>query len=148
MGCEDMRDRGTEWWGRHEPFHIMLNNYRVSNIVLTNHARSRYLDRIREEDTGEVDINAWLWECLRQNRFKLYSFKNTYLIDDDIVVIIEFTKLEGESSLSGQPLYIMTIVSFLGKISVTHQLRDLSTYYSWLRHSRRIKLVKKRRKRR
>jgi hypothetical protein len=97
-----------------------------------------------------ADIAAWMWQCLKQNRVKPYlqSKYNAYLIDEDTVVIAEFKELEGVTSLSGRPLYIMVILSFLGRISATPQLRDLQAYYSRLRNSRRIKLMKKRRKRR
>jgi len=144
-----MRDKGTELWGKYEPFHIIFNNYRVADVVITNFAKSRYLDRISELGNDEDDIAVLIWQSLKQKRIKLYSSQeqNAYLIDNDLVVIAEFRELEGEQSLSGQPLYTMIIISFLGKISVTHQLRDLRAYYSWLRHARRVKLIKRRRKR-
>ncbi|MNJ00234.1 hypothetical protein D3C73_1595130 [compost metagenome] len=69
------------------------------------------------------------------------------MIDEDTLVIAEFRELEDVTSLSGRPLYVMVIVSFLGRISATPQLRDLQAYYSRLRNSRRMKLMKKRRKR-
>lgn len=141
--------KGTEWWGKYEPFHIMLNDYRVADVLLTKHAKSRYLDRINVDGREEVEVTAWIWQCLKQQRIRPYSQaeRNAYLIDDDLVMIAELRELEGEQNLSGQTLYTMVIVSFLGKISVTHQLRDLESYYSWLRHVRRMKLMKKRRKR-
>ncbi|MBT2287792.1 hypothetical protein J7E73_01360 [Paenibacillus albidus] len=146
-----MRGKGTERWGTYEPFHLMLNNYRVANIVISNHAKSRYMDRISldSSDAGE-EIAAWMWQCLKQKRIKAYSHSeyNAYLIDDDLVMIAKFNKLEDEKSLSGQPLYSMIVVSFLGKVSLTPQLRELQSYYTWLRNSRRIKLMKRRRKRR
>lgn len=144
-----MRDKGTELWGKYEPFHIMLNDYRVADIVITNHATSRYIDRISDSGTDEGDIAAWIWQALKQKRIKPYQQQeqNAYLIDDDFVIIAAFTELEGERNLSGQPLFTMTVLSFLGKISVTHQLRDIKAYYLWLRQARRVKLIKKRRKR-
>jgi hypothetical protein len=42
----------------------------------------------------------------------------------------------------------MIVVTFLGRMSETMELRDLKTYYSWLRHSRRMTLIKNNRKRR
>ncbi|KGE16700.1 periplasmic protein [Paenibacillus wynnii] len=144
-----MRDKGTELWGKYEPFHIPLNDYRVANIVITNHAKSRYLDRISDEGSNEGDIAPWIWQSLRQKRIQPYSQhdQNAYLIDDDTVVIAEFTELAGERNHFGYQLYCMTIVSFLGKISRTPQLRDLRAYYSLLRQTRRVKMIKKRRKR-
>lgn len=144
-----MRNKGTEWLSTYEPFHIILNNHRVANIVITNHAKSRYLDRISNGVGDDEEITAWMWQCVKQSRLKPYSDSvyNAYLIDDDSVVIAEFTELEGERSLSGHPLYTMIIVSFLGRISVIPQLIDLKVYYSLLRQSRGKKLTKKKRKR-
>ena len=144
-----MRDKGTELWGKYEPFHIMLNDYRIADLVISNQAIGRYLDRVSLEGNDEGDIAAWVWQALKQKRIKPYQHQeqNAYLIDEDVVMIAEFTELEGECSLSGQPLYKMNLVTFLGRISVTHQLGDLRTYYSRLRQARRVKLNKKRRKR-
>ncbi|WNS46897.1 hypothetical protein [Paenibacillus sp. MMS20-IR301] len=144
-----MHGKGMEWWGAYEPFHIMLNEYGIADVVLTQHAKSRYSDRIAQEDGGDSEVTAWLWQCLKQNRVRPYSRSeyNAYLIDNDTVIVADFRQLEGVTALSGERLYVMVIVSFLGKISVTPQLRDLKTYYSWLRHSRRMKLMKKRRRR-
>ncbi|MHA6532512.1 hypothetical protein [Paenibacillus sp. BAC0078] len=144
-----MQSKGMDEWGVYEPFHIMLNEYRVADIFITPHARSRFADRINQEGKDE-DLGAWIWQCVKMNRLRPYSHReyNAYLIDNDMAVIVEFTELEGVTSLSGHPLYVMVIVSFLGKISATPQLRDLRSYYSWLRYSRRMKLMKKRRRRR
>lgn len=145
-----MHGKGMESWGVYEPFHIVLNNYGIADIVLTSHAKSRYADRIAQADSGNGEVTAWLWQALKQNRVRPYSSSeyNAYLVDNDTVIVADFTPVEGISSFSGEPLYVMVIVSFLGKISVTPQLRDLKKYYSWLQHSRRIKLSKKRRRRR
>lgn len=145
-----MHGKGTEWWGTYEPFLIMLNDYGIADIVLTQHAKSRYADRIGQEDSGNGEVTSWLWQAIKQNRVRPYSRSeyNAYLIDNDTVIVADFRQLEGVTSLSGEPLYVMVIVSFLGRISVTPQLRDLKKYYSWLRHSRRMKLMKKRRRRR
>ncbi|MDQ0193147.1 hypothetical protein [Paenibacillus wynnii] len=144
-----MGDKGTELWGKYEPFHILLNDYRVADIVISNHAKSRYLDRISVEGSSEDDIAPWIWQSLRQKRMKPYSQhdQNAYLIDNDMVVIAEFSELTGERNHSGHQLYCMTIVSFLGKVSITPQLRDLRAYYSLLRQARRVKMIRKRRKR-
>lgn len=144
-----MHGKGMEWWGAYEPFHIMLNNYGIADILLTQHAKSRYADRVAREDSGNGEVTAWIWQCLKQNRVRPYSHSdyNAYLIDNDTVIVADFRPLEGVTALSGEPLYVMVIVSFLGRISATPQLRDLKTYYSWLRHSRRMKLMKKRRRR-
>ena len=54
--------------------------------------------------------------------------------------------MEGETDLAGGPVHKMIVVTFLGRMSETMELRDLRTYYSWLRHSRRMTLVKSARK--
>ncbi|MDF2963236.1 MAG: hypothetical protein K0S39_4971, partial [Paenibacillus sp.] len=59
----------------------------------------------------------------------------------------EFMTLKDETDIAGNPLHKMVIVTFLGKVSEDIQLRDLKAYYSWLRHSRRMTLVKHGRKR-
>ncbi|WP_367272640.1 hypothetical protein [Paenibacillus tritici] len=149
--CDDntMQGKGMDWWGVYEPFHIVLNNYGIADIVLTRHAKDRYANRIAQEEGGNGEVTAWIWQALKQNRLRPYSNSeySAYLIDNDTVIVADFRQLEGVTTLAGEPLYVMIIVSFLGKISVTPQLRDLKKYYSWLRHSRRIKLSKKRRRR-
>lgn len=144
-----MRNKGMEWPSSYEPFYIMLNGNRVADIVITELAKSRYADRISNGISTDVQLAAWMWQCLMQNRIKPFSDSvyNAYLIDDDSVVIAEFTELTGEKDFSGQPLYSMIIVSFLGRISATPQLRDLKTYFSQLRRTHRPKLTKKKRRR-
>ena len=68
-----MRNKGTEWLSTYEPFHIILNNHRVANIVITNHAKSRYLDRISDGTGDDQEITAWMWQCVKQGRLKPYS---------------------------------------------------------------------------
>ncbi|OAB30263.1 hypothetical protein PMSD_21005 [Paenibacillus macquariensis subsp. defensor] len=144
-----MRDKGMERFSTYEPFYVVLGDKRIADIVITSHARIRYMDRVQD---GEADINkiaAWMWECLKQNRITPYyrNEQDVYLIDEDIVVVAEFIKLESEVDLIGNALHKMIIVTYLGKMSETIELRDLKSYYSWLRHSRRMTLVKNTRKR-
>jgi len=144
-----MRDKEMERFSTYEPFYVVLGDKRIADIVITSHARIRYRDRVQD---GEADINkiaAWMWECLKQNRITPYyrNEQDVYLIDEDIVVVAEFTKLESEVDLIGNALHKMIIVTYLGKMSETIELRDLKSYYSWLRHSRRMTLVKNTRKR-
>ncbi|OAB33815.1 hypothetical protein [Paenibacillus glacialis] len=144
-----MRDKRMERFSTYEPFYVVLGDKRVADIVITSHARIRYMDRVQD---GEVDFNkiaAWMWECLKQNRITPYyrNEQDVYLIDEDIVVVAEFTKLESEVDLIGNTLHKMIIVTYLGKMSETIELRDLKSYYSWLRHSRRMTLLKNTRKR-
>ncbi|MEC0090067.1 hypothetical protein [Paenibacillus macquariensis] len=144
-----MRDKGMERFSTYEPFYVVLGDKRIADIVITSHARIRYMGRVQD---GEADINkiaAWMWECLKQNRITPYyrNEQDVYLIDEDIVVVAEFSKLESEVDLIGNALHKMIIVTYLGKMSETIELRDLKSYYSWLRHSRRMTLVKNTRKR-
>lgn len=145
-----MRDKGMERWSTYEPFYVVLGDKRVADIVITNHAKTRYNDRIQSGDSQIDDIAAWMWECLKQSRMLPYyrNEQDVYLIDEDLVVVAEFTEIEGEHDISGNPLHKMIVVTFLGKMSETIELRDLKSYYSWLRHSRRMTLIKNTRKRR
>ncbi|GIP25270.1 hypothetical protein J23TS9_04000 [Paenibacillus sp. J23TS9] len=145
-----MRDKGMERWSTYEPFYVVLGDKRVADIVITNHAKTRYNDRIQSGDSQIDDIAAWMWECLKQSRMLPYyrNEQDVYLIDEDLVVVAEFTEIEGEHDISGNPLHKMIVVTFLGRMSETIELRDLKSYYSWLRHSRRMTLIKNTRKRR
>ncbi|MEF2964561.1 hypothetical protein V3851_01855 [Paenibacillus sp. M1] len=145
-----MRDKAAERWGTYEAFHVLLGDKRVADIVITHHARLRYQDRI-DRTNGEVDnIARWAWECLKQGRITPYyrNEEDVYLVDDDLVMVAEFAELQGECDLQGNPVHRMIIVTFLGRMSETIELRDLKSYYSWLRHSRRMTLMKNSRKRR
>lgn len=145
-----MRDKATERWSTYEPFFIALGDKKVADIVITNHAKGRYGDRV---DSGHEDaekIAAWLWECLQTGRIVPYYRKeeDVYLIDDDIVMVAEFGELTGPYPVESGPLHKMIVVTFLGRMSETIELRDLKSYYSWLRHSRRMTLMKNNRKKR
>ncbi|MNR60577.1 hypothetical protein D3C85_1820950 [compost metagenome] len=61
--------------------------------------------------------------------------------------VAEFADAPNDMDLLGNPLHKMIVVTFLGRMSETIELRDLKSYYSWLRHSRRMTLVKNSRKR-
>mgnify|MGYP006979250143 FL=1 len=144
-----MKDKTTERWGTYESFYVELAGKKVADIVITNHARMRWIDRIEPTRSEPDDIAAFMWECLKQGRIEPYyrNENDVFLIDDDLVFVAEFTELPGETDLAGQPLHKMIVVTFLGKMSVTIELRDLKSYYSWLRHSRRMTLIKNSRKR-
>ena len=144
-----VKDKSTERWGTYEPFYVELTGKKVADIVITNHARMRWIDRIDQAKTEPAEIAAFMWECLKQGRIEPYyrNENDVFLIDDDLVFVAEFTELPNEKDLIGQPLHKMIVVTFLGRMSVTIELRDLKTYYSWLRHSRRMTLIKNSRKR-
>ena len=144
-----MRDKVMERYSTYEPFYVTLGDKKVADVVITNHAKFRWAERVEHEKTGYDDIAMFLWECLKQNRIQPYyrNEEDVYLIDDDLVVVAEFPVLENEIDIAGNPLHKMIIVTFLGRMSETMELRDLKTYYSWLRHSRRMTLIKNSRKR-
>jgi hypothetical protein len=139
----------TKRWSTYETFYVELGDKKVADIVITNHARSRWADRVESEKTGYEDIAEFLWECLKQGRIESYyrNEEDVYLIDDDLVFVAEFASSESDIDLLGNPLHKMIVVTFLGRMSETIELRDLKSYYSWLRHSRRMTLVKNSRKR-
>jgi hypothetical protein len=137
-------------WSTYEPFYVELGEKRIADIVITNHARSRWIDRVESEKTGFDDICAFLWSKLKQSSVQSYyrNEQDVYLIDDDLVMVAEFSPIESETDITGNVLHKMIVVTFLGRMSETIELRDLKSYYSWLRHSRRMTLIKNSRKRR
>jgi len=145
-----VKDKHTERWSTYEPFHVVLGDKKVADIIITNHARTRWTDRVEQEKTGYSDIAEFMWECLKDGRIVSYyrNEQDVYTIDDDLVFVAEFSVSETDTDLLGNPLHKMIVVTFLGRMSETMELRDLKTYYSWLRHSRRMTLIKNNRKRR
>lgn len=144
-----MKDKMTRRWSTYESFYVELGDKKVVDVIITNHAKSRWLDRIESEKTGYEDIAEYLWECLKKGRIEPYyrNEQDVYLIDEDLVFVAEFADSLTERDLLGNPLQKMIVVTFLGRMSETIELRDLKSYYSWLRHSRRMTLVKNSRKR-
>lgn len=148
-GVTGMKDKIMDRWSKYEPFYVTLGDKKVADIVITNHARSRWIDRVETEKTGYEDICAFLWEKLKNDCIEPYyrNEQDVYLVDEDLVLVAEFSILENEVDIAGNPLHKMIIVTFLGRMSETIELRDLKSYYSWLRHSRRMTLIKNSRKR-
>lgn len=144
-----MRDKMMGRWSTYEPFFVVLGDKKVADIVITNHARLRWTDRISKDNNTFEEICGFLWEKLKNNHITPYyrNEQDVYLVDDDLVVVAEFSNLENETDITGNPLHKMIIVTFLGRMSETIELRDLKSYYSWLRHSRRMTLIKNSRKR-
>jgi hypothetical protein len=145
-----LRDKTSDRSNNCEPFYVNLGDKHVTDIIITHHARIRWADRVENQKTGYDDICEFLWDRLKAGEIKPY-YKNevdVYLVDDDLVVVAEFTDREPDTANPGTPLHKMVIVTFLGRMSETIELRDLKTYYSWLRHSRRMTLMKNSRKRR
>lgn len=137
-------------WSTYEPFFVELGDKKVADVVITNHAKMRWKDRVESEKTGFEDICAFLWEKLKKGHVEPYyrNEQDVYLIDEDLVMVAEFSTMDGETDIAGNPLHKMIVVTFLGRMSETIELRDLKSYYSWLRHSRRMTLMKNSRKRR
>ena len=145
-----MKDKIMDRWSTYEPFFVVLGDKKVGDIIITNHARSRWIDRVESEKTGFEDICAFLWDRLKKEQVQPYykNEKDVYVIEDDLVMVAEFAVLENEFDIAGNPLHKMIVVTFLGRMSEVIELRDLKSYYSWLRHSRRMTLIKNSRKRR
>ncbi|CAM3352136.1 hypothetical protein [Marinicrinis lubricantis] len=145
-----MKDKVMNRWSTYEPFYIELGDKKVADIVITNHARFRWSDRVENTDARIEDICAYLWDCLKKGQIEPYyrNEQDVYLVEGDLVMVAEFARMENETDIAGNPLHKMIIVTFLGKMSETIELRDLKSYYSWLRHSRRMTLIKNSRKRR
>ncbi|MDO3678458.1 hypothetical protein [Paenibacillus ehimensis] len=144
-----MRDKVMNRWSTYEPYYIEFNGYKVADIVITSHALSRWSERVENGQGGIEHICSFLWERLKNCKIQPYyaNEKDVYLIDDDLVMVAEFVELKDEIDIAGNPLHKMIVVTFLGRVSQDIQLRDLKAYYSWLRHTRRMTLVKHGRKR-
>lgn len=144
-----MKDKMTRRWNTYEAFYVELGDKKISDIIITNHAQTRWLDRVESANTGYDDIAEFLWECLKKGRVESYyrNEEDVYLIDGDLVFVAEFSDAPNDMDLLGNTLQKMIVVTFLGRMSETIELRDLKSYYSWLRHSRRMTLVKNSRKR-
>ena len=144
-----MKEKATRRWSTYESFYVDLGDKKVVDVIITNHAKSRWMDRVEMEKAGFEDIAGYIWDCLKKGRIESYyrNEEDVYLIDGDLVFVAEFTDSMTETDILGNPLHKMIVVTFLGRMSETIELRDLKSYYSWLRHSRRMTLVKNSRKR-
>ena len=134
----------------YEPFFVQLGDKNVADIVITNHAHNRWNDRIAKTDDTITDICDYLWLRLKNEQIRSYyrNEQDVYLVEEDLVFVAEFGAIENCVDHQSHPLHKMIVVTFLGRMSETMELRDLKTYYSWLRHSRRMTLIKNSRKRR
>lgn len=145
-----MADNGMDNVGSKVLHNEYIGEKRIIEIVVTHHARTRWEDRIANEKTSFHDIAAFLWYKMKANSIRNY-YKNeedVYLIDEDVVMVAEFVPADNEHHRPFEKTaYKMIVVTFLGRMSETMELRDLRSYYSWLRHSRRMTLIKNSRKR-
>ncbi|WP_248924813.1 hypothetical protein [Paenibacillus hamazuiensis] len=144
-----MRDKSMDRWNTYEPFYVHCNGMKIADIVITDHAQSRWAERVDDQQQSIEHICSFLWDRLKKEQIQPYysRAKDVYLIDEDLVMVAEFFEINGETDIAGNPLHKMVVITFLGKLSVDIELRDLKTYYSWLRHSRRMTLMKHGRKR-
>jgi hypothetical protein len=144
-----MRDKSSKRWNTYEPYYVTLGDKRVADIFITHHARLRWKDRVEHAKTGYRSISRFLWERLKNNRIEPYdrNERDLYVIDNDLVMVAEFSAMEDLRDVAGNPLHRMIVVTFLGRMSETLELRDIRSYYAWLRHNRRMTLLKSGRKR-
>ncbi|MCD1261685.1 hypothetical protein B5M42_023055 [Paenibacillus athensensis] len=144
-----MKDKTMKRWCTYELFYIELAGRKVADIIITRHARQRWVERVEREQVGVYEICSFLWDKLKQGRLALYytNEQDVYVVDDDLLLVAEFA-MHDAVDIAGGPLYKMVVITFLGRMSETLELRDLRSYYAWLRHSRRMTLVKHGRKRR
>lgn len=128
---------------------LIFGGKKIIELVITHHARIRWCDRIEKNEASRPDIAGFVWDKLKSGAVRSYyrNEEDVYLIDEDLVMVAEFTAVEGAAVHNGKPSYRMIVVTFLGRMSETMELRDLRSYYSWLRHSRRMTLLKNGRKR-
>lgn len=145
-----MKDKIMSRWSTYDPFYIELADKKIVDIVITNHAHSRWITRVESEQTKLEDICMFLWDKLKNGKIACYyrNEEDVYVIEDDLLMVVQFALVENETDLVGNPLHKMIVITFLGYMSKTMELRDLRTYYSWLRHSRRTTLIKNARKKR
>jgi len=144
-----MKDRKMNRWSTYEPFYVELSNRKVADIIVTHHARTRWLERVDKEKISIEDICAFLWDKLKKGNVTLYDSHagEVFMIDEDLLMVVEFAELKYATDLAGDSVYQMIVVTFLGRMTEAIELRDLKTYYAWLRHSRRTVLMKNGRKR-
>lgn len=145
-----MRESRTRRWSTYETHYIELGSKKVSDIHITLHAEKRWQERVSLVKMSNRQIAEYMWDCLNRSAVQLYyqGEEEAYIIEDDLVFIADFSKSEQDFDLIGNPLQRMNVITFLGRISEVMQLRDLKSYYSWLRHNRRMNLLKNSRKRR
>mgnify|MGYP001209443534 CR=1 FL=1 len=139
-----MKDRSSKRRDTQGPFCVALGDKRVADIVVTRHARLRWKDRVGHANAGTRMICRFLWERLKGNRIEPYGSRerDLYLIDGDLVMVADFADLEDARDRSGSPLHRMIVVTFLGRMSDMPELRDIRSYYAWLRHGRRMALAR------
>lgn len=139
-----VKENRTGRWNTYESFYIDFSGKKVAEIHITHHAMQRWHERVSTTKMSLQKITEYIWECLQRSAVSLYyqGEEEVYIIDDDLVFVASFSEAFDAKDLIGNPLHRMKIITFLGKVSEDIELRDLKTYYSWLRHSRRMNLMK------
>lgn len=109
----------------YEPFHILLDGRRVSDVEVSRHAKTRFNERICTGGREGTDPEFWLWQRLKQKRVKPYSdsWPDVYIIDEDALMVVRFVPAEAGGVAVPEKLIV---VSFLGRVSENIELRDLS----------------------
>ncbi|MEW9700335.1 hypothetical protein [Paenibacillus sp. SI8] len=145
-----MRDKIMSRWSTYAPFYVELTDKKIVDIVITHHAHSRWSSRVTSNKTEIEDICLFLWDKLKRGKIASYYRKEeeVFVVDDDLLMVVQFAQDERITDIAGNPLHKMIVITFLGCMSETMELRDLKRYYSWLRHSRRMTLIKNSRKKR
>lgn len=145
-----MKDKKMNRWSTYDPFVVEMAGRKIFDIVVTHHAQTRWVQRVTHEKAGIEEVCLFLWDRLKNGKIEPYyhNEQDVYMIDDDLLMVAEFGVTEEKRDLFGNPLHKMIVVTFLGRLSENIELRDLKSYYSWLRHSRRMTLIKNGRKRR
>ena len=145
-----MRDKVMQRWSTYEPFLWLSETRKWLTSSLPIMLRCGMQTVLSLRVVMMTILRLGYGSVWKQDRVTPYyrNEQDVYLIDDDLVMVAEFSELEGEYDITGNPLHKMIVVTFLGRMSETIELRDLKSYYSWLRHSRRMTLVKNSRKHR
>jgi hypothetical protein len=128
---------------------VELEDKPIIDIVITHHAQNRWKSRVSSDKCSFIEIKRYLWERLQQGRIRSYYRKEeeVYVVDEDLLMVVEFAPADPSFHSGASSFYKLVAVTFLGCMSTSMELRDLKTYYGWLRHSRRMNMLKSGRKR-
>ncbi len=145
-----MKDKIMSRWSTYDPFYIELADKKIVDIVITHHAHSRWITRVEGEQTKLEDICKYLWDKLKSGKIASYyrNEEEVYVIDDDLLMVVQFTVVENETDLLGKPLHRMIVITFLGFMSKTMELRDLRAYLFLAAPFQKNDLMKNSRKKR
>ncbi|MEK8126837.1 hypothetical protein WMW72_02840 [Paenibacillus filicis] len=140
-----MMDRaGNSYCCDHERDAVKLEDKKITEIVITHHAQNRWATRVQNDKCSFIEIKRYLWDRLESGNIRSYYRKeeDVYVVDDDLLMVVEFAPADPAAPSSATFFYKLVAVTFLGRLSASMELRDLKTYYGWLRHSRRMSMLK------